>query len=203
MSQNNEQVFFNESDIYISQFRFVTSDGRTFPTRTLQSTFLTLVRPWGCLSQMSALFFALLGIVAAFPFIFGTLGLILWYAVEDSRGQFLFDDVGITWSMAILSTLTLMICILGLKITAARRRRQWTANFMFAGGGDFSTVGGGTIGGTGIDIGGATVFGGGVSVSSSTTRRPDYSVWSYDRQWTESLIAAANEAMVAAQQPQG
>ena len=181
MTRNNEQTFFNENGIYISQFRFVTPDGQTYPTRTLQRTYMSLVRPWGCLTQIVILFLSILGIVAFFPFIFSTLGLILWYAVEDSREQFLFifDDVD-RWIIAILSALAIITVIVGWKITLSRRRRRWTANFMFSGGGDFSTVGGG-----GVSTGGA------ISISSSTTRRPDYSVWSYDRQWTERLVAAA------------
>ena len=185
MNQSNERTFFNESNIYISQFRFVTPDGRTYPTRALQSTYLTLERPWGCLTQIVILLLGLFGIVVAFPIIFSTLGLILWYAVEDSRGEFFFGDVGMMWGIAILSALTMTVVILGWKITLARRRRQWTANFMFAGGGDFSTVGGVTSSGT---------------ITSSSRRRPDYSVWSYDREWIEHLIAAANEAMIATQQ---
>ena len=187
MTQNNEQTFFNENGIYISQFRFVTPGGQTFPTRTLQRTYMSEVRPRGCLVQMVLLFLIILGSTAIFPFIVGTLLLILWYAGEGTREELLtlFEDMDnpviVIWVVPMLSALTLITVIVGWKITLSCRRRRWTANFMFAGGGDFSTEGGG-------------------GVSAYTTREPDYSVWSYDRQWTERLVAAANEAIVATQQ---
>ncbi len=186
MTQSNEQTFFNENGIYISQFRFVTPNGQTYPTRTIQSTYMLTSRPWGCLSQIVITVLAILGIVAVLLLLGGMTTLVASYAFQE------FATIGVlplSWVVVILSAAVIVVVILGWKTTLSRRRRRWTANFMFAGGGDFSTVGGG-----GVSTGGA------ISISSSTTRRPDYSVWSYDRQWTERLVAAANEAIVAAQQ---
>ena len=184
MSQPNEHVFFNERGIYISQIRFVTHDGQTFPTRTLQRSFVSLVRPWGCLAQMAILFFGFLGILAAFPLIFGTMHIIVWYAAEEVMiGNFF--EPGPSWTAVILSAATIGIAILGIMLAAARRRHRWTANFMFAGGGAFTTSGSISTSGT---------------FSSSTGRAADYSVWDSDQQWIRDLVTAANEAMLAVQQ---
>ena len=187
MNQNIEHIFFNENGIYISQFRFVTPNGRTYPAKTMQQVYPSQDRPWG-----AGLHSIWVGLIFAMLWAYGAGGTcISVFAIRD----------GEDWIGLLLGSFALfIICTLWFLVGMFRRRRRYFANFMFAGGGDFSTVGGFSASGGGVDYGGGAVFGGGGSFSSSTTRKPDYSTWSYDRQWTERLVAAANEAMIAAQQ---
>ena len=195
LSQTNEQLFYNDSGIYISQFRFVTHDGQTYPIRSLQRSYVTLWRPCGFFSN-------LFGAVGALIICFGIIAtpFAIFFLVNGLVDP-LYDEM-VPWSIVslILSLITIGIGILVYRRASARRQRRWTANFMFAGGGDFASFGSGTISGVGVHTGGATIYGGGISTSSSTTRIPDYRIWSYDEQWAMNLVAAANEAMVASQQ---
>ena len=70
------------------------------------------------------------------------------------------------------------------------RQRYW-ANFTFAGGGTYAGSANPGI----LDV----ITNSRVpTVYSRSERQPDYAVWSYDENWTRNLIAAANEAMLAA-----
>ena len=71
------------------------------------------------------------------------------------------------------------------------RQRYW-ANFTFAGGGTYAGSANPGI----LDV--ITNSRTPSVVHSRSERQPDYAVWSYDEDWTRNLIAAANEAMLAA-----
>ena len=68
--------------------------------------------------------------------------------------------------------------------------RYW-ANFTFAGGGTFT---GSMTSATLIDFSNRAP----TAFRTRSERQPDYAVWSHDEDWTRNLIAAANEAVVAA-----
>ncbi len=168
MTQSNEHVFFDEAGIYISQYRFMTSDGITYPTRNLLQVFPSETRPMGCLGELIFYGGLLLGIVAFFTFFFSALRIAVWHgAGEVIIGNFY--NAGPTWTAAVLSMITIVLTAIGCTLALRLRRRSYVANFFFAGG-------------------------------EGIRRLPDYRASSYDKQWTERLIAAANEAMIAAQQ---
>ena len=71
------------------------------------------------------------------------------------------------------------------------RQRYW-ANFTFTGGGTYAGSANPGI----LDV--ITNSRTPSVVHTRSERQPDYAVWSYDEDWTRNLIAAANEAMLAA-----
>ena len=125
MTQSNEHVFFSEAGIYISQYRFITAEGTTYPTTTLQQVYYSRRRPpWGCFSLLTGFitFFAFLGALAS--------ALLLAVAIEHDE-----EKIGISSAMLLLCIAFTVIGSLILILAAVRRRRRHIANFVFAGGG--------------------------------------------------------------------
>ena len=87
------------------------------------------------------------------------------------------------------------LLILFLWLRRSRRNapmtRYW-ANFTFAGGGTFTGTSTGWVSTASDSIGGFA------NLRTRSERQADFAVWSHDEDWTRNLIAAANEAMVAA-----
>ena len=69
--------------------------------------------------------------------------------------------------------------------------RYW-ANFTFAGGGTFTGTSTGWVSAPSGSVGGFA------NLRTRSERQADFAVWSHDEDWTRNLIAAANEAMIAA-----
>ena len=189
MTQPNESVFYDADGIFISQYRFVTPDGSVYPTRTIQRVWRSV--DWKPLSGCLLTFLVTM-MVVGYPaaiwwgfilaFLREELSSPAWYACLIISGLFVV-------AMLILPTVYLILA-LGFKI--GRRRRYW-ANFMLAGGGTFT-------GSSATSVSYPSPFvGGQVRTRSRSERQPDYATWSHDEDWTRNLIAAANEALVAAQ----
>ncbi len=179
MIQANERVFFDDNGIFISQHRFATPDGSVYTTRSMQ-------RVWGSVDKKPAsglyIGFAILLIFAAIMMMaFGPILILAW-----RDGEYLAGEYSLAWGygMTALGVTILIGAIVFHIIYRTLTRRRYWANFTFAGGGVFS--GSGSV----SDYG---------NISTHSERKPDYSVWSYDADWSRNLIAAASEAMLASQ----
>lgn len=196
MLQNAERVFFDEAGIYISQFRFTTHEGETFATSALRRSFLSEEREGGCRTVLvSALYgcLALVGgislIICIRAIIFAAVRMTAADRLESAFGQMegqpgrevserILGIVDTTWAdygwvvpLAVFGLVALVIGALGSIRTMRRRRRRYIAVFMFGPGG----------------AGGATT-------------RNEYVFRDYDAEMMQRLIAAANDAVLAAQQ---
>lgn len=113
----------------------------------------------------------------------------VWGSVDrDGSGR-------LSWPMTCLLLLLMgPLWLIFLWFRRSRRNapmtRYW-ANFAFAGGGTFT---GSMTSAHLIDFSNRAP----TAFRTRSERQPDYAVWSHDEDWTRNLIAAANEAMVAA-----
>ena len=174
--QPNEQVYYDADGIFISQYRFVTPDGSTYPTNTMQ-------RVWGSVDR-SGDGNSLLGI-------FGRVRRLQQAAVRIFLLVISLMLFVLAWTTPVLLLIAFPSFCLSLWWFWRSRRnprdrsftRYW-ANFTFAGGGSSNI--------SYADLR-TSIF-----TYARTERQPDYAVWSEDEDWTRNLIAAANEAIIAA-----
>ena len=176
--QPNEQVFYDADGIFISQYRFVTPDGSVYPTSTMQRVWGSVDRTGNRLLELSDR----LGRIAGTIF-FLMLSLVLFV---------------LSWQTPLLLLIAFPIFFLSLwRLWRSRRNRRnrprtrYWANFAFAGGGNFT---GSMTSAALIDFSNSAP----TAFRTHSERQADYAAWSYDEDWTRNLIAAANEAMLAA-----
>ena len=186
MTQPNERVFYDSDGIFISQYRFVTPDGSVYPTGTIQRIWGSVdKRPASCLFKAFAIFLGFVGLAVLMP-----AGLVI--NVADTH-----DGVGpgtaVGETVIVLGLAIFVGVIVWYALSRSAARRRYWANFTFAGGGTFTGSSTSSVSYP------SPYFGGQVHTRSRSERQPDYATWSHDEDWTRNLIAAANEAMVAAQ----
>jgi hypothetical protein len=181
MVQEDERIYYNADNILVTQFRFVTNDGRTVPTSTIQRTEFVVVpahRPSGLGRQIILLGFSVLllfgGTVAC-----GFAG--HYYDADPNPG------LAIAFLALGLSVWPAMFVVY-LMVRGRRIPQYYRGDVMFAGGGTYN------LQETVIAHNQTTA-----SVFGTTTRTADYSFLSFSREDAESFIAAVNEAMVAVQ----
>ena len=197
MAQNMERVFFDEADVYISQNRFITREGSTFATSTLRSSFLSEEREAGWRTTLVSALFGCLALAGGISLVICIRAVIfagvrmaasagadsVLDAVEEQTGERIgegivsyvlpdtaWKDYGWVVPVAILGLVAIGVGAIGVIRTMRRRRRRYIAVFMF---------------GPGNAGGGST--------------RHEYVLRDYDGQMMERLIAAANEAKLAAE----
>ena len=185
MAQPNERVFYDADGIFISQYRFVTPDGSAYPTRTIQRVWGSVdKRPASCLFKAFAIFLGFVGLAVLMP-----AGLVINAAATSNEGP----GTAVGGSVIVLGLAIFVGVIVWYAVARSAARRRYWANFTFAGGGTFTGSSTSSISYP------SPYFGGQVRTRSRSERQPDYATWSYDEDWTRNLIAAANEALVAAQ----
>jgi len=183
MNQPNEHVFFNDRGMYISQYRFITHTGDMYPTRTLLRVFSGQDREEGCRRVTFVFFFGFLILVSLILLVWGG-SILATFDYQETTMTGYYRDNSERQMRGIVLTIIGVIgtpasTLLTIKLIRGRRRRYF-AHFVFAGGANPAVLGGG--------------------VNPLASRNPDYSAWSYDEEWTRNLIAAANDAILAAQQ---
>lgn len=180
MNQNNEHVFFDHNNMFISQYRLVTQDGDTYPMNTVQRVSYSQAREEGCLRVIAIMILSVLILIGIILLVWGFSIVATFDYVEYSRG-YPTDNTGRQIrgiSLTILGLATAPTSIfLVIKLWRGRKVRHY-ANFTFVGSALPLVIDRGT----------------------TYTAAAHYAVWSYDEEWIKNLIDAANNAILASQQ---
>ena len=205
MARQNERVFFNDGEYFVSDLRFVTRDGATYPMSTIQRVFRgqDMERPaWYDNCPLNLAILAMLVIMPLVGLASCSLGCGAILNLGEAGEPVGFGSIG----EGVLSVVIgVILIILGIALSASpiifirrisrrnRPRPRYWVHFLFAGEGTFTTA---------IEQDARTQFlsiGNPASapVQTTTRRNPDYSVWSYDQEWASRFYAAVNEARIA------
>lgn len=181
MNQNDEHVFFDQNDIFVSQFRLITHRGETYSMNTIQQVSYSQGREEGCRRVFAILFFSFTTLVGIILLIWGLSIMATFGYVESNFAGYPTDNTGrqvrgVIFTITGIAT-TVGSVLIAVKLWRGRRLRHY-ANFLFTGAGLPFVI----------------------DVNSTNTGRAHYAAWSYNEAEIRELIAAVNEAMIAAQQ---